>query len=314
MPKRKAQLLITRGLPGCGKTHFAKKWVAEDPRNRKRVNRDDIGNQLHGQRFYNNPDLFQDTEKAITISQHAQIGDLLKRGWDVICDDTNLARRTARELRNLALRCGADFEIVDMLDVPLDVVYAQNEKREGTPAYVEQHVYDRMIARNTGRNAYEVPLDPEPSTDPDNPTPYVPVAGTPDAIMVDIDGTVALMQGRSPFDETRVHEDLPNEAVIRAVRAMQAAGNLVIFCSGRTDGCFDATERWIQEHVQVPYEALFMRKSGDQRKDSIVKVEIFDKYIRDNYNIVGVFDDRAQVVRAWRLLGLPVFAVAEGDF
>jgi hypothetical protein len=122
------------------------------------------------------------------------------------------------------------------------------------------------------------------------------------------------MQGRSPFNETRVHEDLPNQAVIDVVRAMHAAGNLVIFCSGRTDGCYDATRAWIEQHVAVPYEALLMRKSGDQRKDSIVKTEIFDEHIRRNYNIVGVFDDRQQVVRAWRRLGLPVFAVAEGDF
>lgn len=308
-----AKLLITRALPGAGKTWFARNWVAEDPRTRTRVNRDDIGEQLHGQRFYSNKELFQDTEKAITIAQHAAIEQLLRRGWDVICDDTNLARRTARDLRAIALRCGAEFEIKDMLDVPLETVYAQNEKRRGTPAYVERHVYDRMISRHTGRNAYEVPLDPEPSNGA-YVEPYVPVPGTPDAIMIDIDGTVALMQGRSPFDETRVHEDLPNEAVIRVVRAMVAAGNKAIFCSGRTDGCYDATKKWIEEHVGVPYEALLMRKSGDTRKDSIVKVEIFDEHIRNFYNIVAVFDDRAQVVAAWRALGLPVFAVAEGDF
>ncbi len=308
-----AKLLITRGLPGSGKTWFARKWVAEDPRNRKRVNRDDIGVQLHGERFYSDKDLFHDTEKAITLAAHSQIAEFLKRGWDVICDDTNLARRTARDLRAIAVRAGAEFEIHDMLDVPMDVVYAQNEKRFGTPAYVERHVYDRMIARHTGRNAYEVPLGPEES-DAGFVQPYEPVPGTPDAIMIDIDGTVALMQGRSPFDETRVHEDLPNEAVIRAVRAMVAAGNKAIFCSGRTDGCYDATETWIKKHVRVPYEALFMRKSGDTRKDSIVKVEIFDEHIRNFYNVVAVFDDRAQVVAAWRALGLPVFAVAEGDF
>lgn len=308
-----SKLLITRGLPGSGKTWFAERWVAEDPRNRKRVNRDDIGAQLHGRRFYDRPDLFQDTEKAITVAQHAQIAEFLRRGWDVICDDTNLVRRTARDLRAIALRAGAEFEIHDMLDVPLDVVYAQNEKRYGTPAYVERHVYDRMIARNTGRNAYEVPLADEPS-DGEYVEPYVPVPGTPKAIMVDIDGTVALMQGRSPFDETRVHEDLPNQGVIDAVRAMHAAGNRVIFCSGRTDGCYDATKTWIEQHVAVPYDALLMRKSGDQRKDSIVKAEIFDEHIRRNYNIVGVFDDRQQVVKAWRRRGLTVFAVAEGDF
>jgi len=89
-------------------------------------------------------------------------------------------------------------------------------------------------------------------------------------------------------------------AVITAVRAMHAAGHLVVFCSGRTDACRAETEKWLAEHVAVPYEALHMRAAGDMRKDSIVKMEIFDREIRDSYTVVAVFDDRAQVVAAWR--------------
>lgn len=122
------------------------------------------------------------------------------------------------------------------------------------------------------------------------------------------------MTSRSPFDETRVHEDRPNLPVIAAVRAMHAAGHAVIFCSGRTDGCRAATEKWLAEHVAVPYEGLHMRAAGDMRKDAIVKVEIFDREIRDRWNVVAVFDDCRQVVDAWRALGLTVFQVAPGDF
>jgi hypothetical protein len=45
-----------------------------------------------------------------------------------------------------------------------------------------------------------------------------------------------------------------------------------------------------------------------------VKLEIFDREIRHKYNVVAVFDDRRQVVEAWRSLGLSVFQVAPGDF
>jgi hypothetical protein len=136
--------------------------------------------------------------------------------------------------------------------------------------------------------------------------------------MVDIDGTVAIMAGRSPFDETRVHEDKPNHAVIEAVRAMHAAGYRVIFCSGRTDGCWEETFAWLANHVlpEQKIEALFMRRSKEDkgRKDSEVKIDLFNAHIRDNYDVLGVFDDRAQVVAAWRAIGLTVFAVAEGNF
>jgi hypothetical protein len=87
-----------------------------------------------------------------------------------------------------------------------------------------------------------------------------------------------------------------------------------VFCSGRSDDARPATEAWLKEHVGVPYEALFMRATGDQRRDSVVKAEIFDREIRSRYHVVGVFDDRAQVVRMWRALGLTVFQVADGNF
>jgi hypothetical protein len=95
---------------------------------------------------------------------------------------------------------------------------------------------------------------------------------------------------------------------------MHAFGHHIVFCSGRTDDGREATERWLERHVAVPYEALFMRVTGDSRKDSIVKKEIFEREIRHRWRITGVFDDRAQVVRMWRALGLTVFQVADGDF
>jgi hypothetical protein len=143
---------------------------------------------------------------------------------------------------------------------------------------------------------------------------YVAPVGAPQAVMVDVDGTVALMCDRSPYDESRVGDDLPNAAVIAAIRAMSAAGHAILFCSGRTEGCREATETWLGAYVGVPYAGLFMRKVGDQRKDSIVKAELFDRHIRNEWDVVCVFDDRRQVVDAWRSMGLTVFQVAPGDF
>jgi hypothetical protein len=51
-----------------------------------------------------------------------------------------------------------------------------------------------------------------------------------------------------------------------------------------------------------------MRKTGDTRKDCIVKKEIFFRDISPNYNVVGAIDDRPQVVRLWHSLGIRVLA------
>ena len=42
-----------------------------------------------------------------------------------------------------------------------------------------------------------------------------------------------------------------------------------------------------------------MRKENDNRKDSIVKEEIFWNSVAPDYNVKAVFDDRPQVVRLW---------------
>jgi hypothetical protein len=59
---------------------------------------------------------------------------------------------------------------------------------------------------------------------------------------------------------------------------------------------------------------LVMRKHEDNRPDNVVKLEIFNQLYRDEFNVKLVLDDRDQVVRMWRSLGLTCLQVAEGNF
>lgn len=301
-------LTITRGLPGSGKTTRAKAWVAEDPTRRARVNRDDTRTMLQGGRLGT-----ADQEKQVTRVTHGAIRELLKAGLDVVCDDTNLVQRYARDLRRVATLAGAGFEVWDLTDVSLAACIERDAMRNG-PARVGEQVIRDLHARYIAGRPHPLPLPDEPADPAGEVVPYVPQVGAATAVLVDIDGTVALMCGRSPYDETRVHEDRPNLAVVTAVRAMYHAGHEVIFCSGRTEACRAATEKWLAEHIGIPYVALYVRAEGDMRKDAIVKRELFDRHIRKMWDVVCVFDDRTQVVEAWRALGLTVFQVAEGNF
>ena len=87
----------------------------------------------------------------------------------------------------------------------------------------------------------------------------------------------------------------------------------IVLCSGRDSGLRDATEAWLTKH-SIFYNALYMRASGDNRKDSIVKVELLQDIQRDyGWPWLGV-DDRQQVVDAIRAQGIRVLQVAPGDF
>jgi predicted kinase len=115
-----ATLTITRGLPGAGKTT----WARQQPR-AVRVNRDDLRQMLHG-----GPLGLGWAEVQVTIAQRAQIDALLRAGINVICDDTNLRSRTVRELAELARACDAAVVIRDFTEVPVDVCVTRDAARE----------------------------------------------------------------------------------------------------------------------------------------------------------------------------------------
>ena len=292
-------LTITRGLPGSGKTTWARGQAGA-----ARVNRDDLRRMMHGGMVGQGW-----AEVHVNLAQRAQVEALLTAGVNVICDDTNLRGSVVRELAELGLRCGAEIVIRDFTDVPLSVCL---ERDAGRPESVGEEVIRDMYRRYLAGRSLPLPV-PEIHT-PITGARYAPPAGAPTAVLVDIDGTVALMDDRDPHDSSRVFQDRPNHAVIEAVRAMHAAGHLVVYCSGRPEQCRADTLAWLNEHVGVAHDGLHLRADGDQRRDSVVKAEIFEREIRHRYHVVGVFDDRAQVVRMWRALGLTVFHVAYGDF
>ena len=57
-----------------------------------------------------------------------------------------------------------------------------------------------------------------------------------------------------------------------------------------------------------------MRPTGDDRRDEAIKRKIYDREIAPRFDVLCVLDDRDQVVRTWRALGLVCLQVAPGDF
>ena len=135
------------------------------------------------------------------------------------------------------------------------------------------------------------------------------------AIIVDIDGTLADMRGvRGPFEWDKVSQDKPHQDIIDLVRDLRSLKKYkIIITTGRDGVCKEATLEWLVNH-RVPFDAFFIRKAGDFRKDNIIKSEIYMDYIRPKYDVKFVIDDRNQVVEMWRSLGLRVLQVAPGDF
>ncbi|MDP9379254.1 MAG: AAA family ATPase [Chloroflexota bacterium] len=299
MPK----VILTKGLPGSGKTTWAKSVINQQPGAYKRVNKDDLRAMLDDGHWGKRSEGFV-LQVRNTIIQHALVNDL-----HVIVDDTNFNPIHEDDIRRLVHKINQDdqkshwVEIKDFSDAPVETCIERDLKR---PNSVGERVIRRMY------NQYlKLPVKP-PVHDPALPT----------AIICDLDGTLSLLNGRDPYDASTCDRDLCSEPVLETLLRFEeylpsTGGGLqdrmILLVSGRMDTYRPQTEAFLNKH-NVPYQHLWMRREGDTRKDFVVKQEIYERGIRGKYNVLFVLDDRNQVVDMWRALGLTVFQVAEGDF
>ena len=136
----------------------------------------------------------------------------------------------------------------------------------------------------------------------------------PTAVIVDVDGTLAIITDRSPYSHQGVLKDKPNAPVIEVARALAAQGHTLVIVSGRSELARVDTELWLKRHLGVEFDGQFMRAEADDRKDATIKREIFHREIEPRFNVLCVLDDRDQVVSMWRSLGLTCLQVAPGAF
>lgn len=284
-----AKLIITRGLPGSGKSTWALDRIAKFGGQIIRVNRDDIRASIHGDTKWSK------TKERITVTvRNAMIVEGLAAGFTVISDDTNLAPRVEEELRSIAKNCGATVEIKDFTHVSPEECIRRDLARERT---VGAEVIMRMFNDH---------LKPDVTVKVDE--------SLPKCVIVDVDGTLALHVNRGPFEYDKCLDDAPNPRVVEVVRLLSGFYEIVV-CSGRedTDRVWVDTVEWL-EREGIPHSALLMRPKDDMRKDAIVKREILERDILPTWNPAFVIDDRDQVVRMWRDAGLTCWQVADGNF
>jgi predicted kinase len=311
-----AELTAMRGYPASGKTTRARHIA--DETGAVVVCRDDLRKMLHGVYFNNgsnHPKTPKQFEDEVTIAERALVQSFLKAGVSVVVDATHLEPSYLRKWSKMAARHGAKFERVDMGADP-ETCMARDKARElKGERSVGQDVIARMAKRYPMKNWPDIQAQPTFT-----PTLVEWVDGLPEAIIVDIDGTLAHMTGRSPYDYTRVHEDTVDEHIHWLVRNVRESPTFphVLIVSGRDDACREATTQWLADN-DIIYDELHTRPTGavDDRgnklPDYLVKYDLFNQNIRGKYNVRLVLDDRDQVVDLWRALGLKCLQVQEGD-
>lgn len=290
-----SELKILRGVPASGKTTEALSMDGFT-----RVSRDDLRFSMYGAHWGGGIN-----EEVVTQAENAMIEGALREGENVVVDATNLNKRALRTKLSIASRYGAAVEFQDF-PISLEDAVRRDRSRERTVGESVIRGFFRRYKINPESGVLPAPPDALPFFEE-----YVRDETKPKAFIVDTDGTVADHVGvRSPYDTSQYHLDKPHPHVVGVTRKIGYTFH-VIGLSGRAEEFRSVTEGWWISHG-LPFDMFLMRPTGDTRMDAIVKYELFKEHIEPNYNVLGAFDDRPQVIRMWRAIGLPVFDVGNG--
>ena len=308
-------LTMTKGLPASGKTTWAKEEVLKSKGKTKRINKDDLRAMLDAGEWSDK------NEAHILKVRDKLIIHYMSNGYNVIVDDTNLAPKHEEQLRAIfkTVESGSwfpggesnmKFEIKDFTDVSLRTCIDRDSARPNSVGAKVIKGMHRQFLKGKYK-PYEAP-----AYNPD----------LPNCIIVDIDGTVAHMNGRSPYDYSLVGTDIVDENVANIVRRYaqrdimeMTPDTYIIIVTGRDDTCKEDTLKWLADN-NIPFDEFYMRdhtlvdEKGNKLDDTVIKKNIYEDMIKPRFNVRFVLDDRDRVVKMWREQGLKVLQVAEGDF
>ena len=296
--KTNLKIKILIGVPASGKSTWAKDFVKSND-NWTRVSRDDFREMLKNYGVVENK-----VENIINELVDATIEQSLLKKMNVIVDNTNLKDKYIQKIiEKFKFSADIDYQV---FDISKDKAIERDRLRDKSVGPI---IINRMYKE------YKILMD---SFD------FQPVRKmtrphlTPDfnstkqgAVIFDIDGTLALMGRRGPFDWMQVYKDDLNEIVSEQLQFHKDKGRKVIIVTGRDEVCREVTEEWLDFH-SIEFDEMYMRPKDDYRKDTLIKKEIYENHIKPNYNLLCVYDDRLSVVDMWYDEGIFVFNVNQG--
>jgi predicted kinase len=287
------EVLILSGLPASGKSTYAKELMEKNPGKFKRISKDSLRDMLDNGKYS------KEREKFILGMRDNLIISSLISGYSVIVDDTNLHPKHEEQIKFI-------LEKNDMLksmmpskpkitikEFDIDIKECIDRDRlRGKKSVGDKVIWD-MYNRYLKKDNPIIEENPE----------------LPNAIICDLDGTLAILNGRNPYDASTCVKDGVNE-VVRDIILQQVNDCHIIFVTGREDKYRGQTRIFLLKAFTIKgkYEKfsnfIYMRKTGDNRKDYIIKKEIYEEHIKGKYNIKLVLDDRPQVIKMWKKEGL----------
>lgn len=324
-----SKIIILRGISGSGKSTYAELKEKEGYYviSRDRIRLELLGSKEELKRYFAS-NLDYQIENYVTKIELKKLAQFLSKGFNIIIDNTNLKKKYIQDYIDVIAGFNIPIENVTIknIECPLEEAIERDSKREmvvGEKIIRKQwHNYlssscsrDLFVSERKWitKKTYQwyFPTFPVKKYDKEK------VADKPSCVLVDLDGTSSI-RSIIPFPTPHMRDfygyrecvtDKPNyfiKTILKSLITSDDGVDTIIFFSGRQQAARKETIDFIEQKLGISVDKfqLFMRFEDDYRADDIVKYEMFNKYIRDNYYVVGVFDDRDKVCAMWEELGV----------
>lgn len=305
------KIIVTVGISGSGKSTWAAGHINRNP-GFARVNRDSIRQQLTG---LNKNLLNKKLEELVTKIQDEQVRLILSEGYSIVLDNTHLRTTYLSEVvKKFNHLADIEFKYFSSnVEECKERVSRREYACKEELGYIDKQ-YEAFIKLPIWANKSRVEVVPHVY----NPDLY-------DSIICDLDGTLSLYDHKTKsaycrdFENDTVNEPLrtflEEVALWHEIDSPDEQSTEIFFFSGRSTKFREQTEQFLSGCFgsDIKY-TLVMREEGDNRRDSVVKLDMFEEHIRFKYNVLAVFDDRLQVIEeCWNRLGVFVFNCNQGN-
>ena len=273
---------ITIGISASGKTTWAELEATKT--SSKVICRDDIRRSLFNFSKWSDYRFTRAKEEKVSAVVKELLIECSITEQSVILSDTNLNSRYRDTLVDLL--CNLGFEVVTK-EFPISYEEAVTRDLGRLHSVGSQVIYKQyqQWLKYKGRWVYKADKT------------------LPTAIIVDVDGTIARKSPeRGYFDWKKVGLDSVREQIAGIVRGLGDDYHIVIL-SGRDAICRQESCDWLRKNL-IFYDEIYMREEKDNRKDTIIKEELFWSHVAPYYNVVSVIDDRPCMIRLWYELGI----------
>lgn len=291
------KLILVQGIPGSGKSTWAKKWVEEDPIHRVRWNNDDCRKMCW-------PYWIPERETFIRIIKESFLNAAMMAPKDIIIDDMNLNPSTiefyetlVKNHNKVAPTIGQEPYTIEykLFNTPVEECIRRDALRPnpiGEKTIKEIHKKYSYYIRDVVNKEI---LDKRIKID-DN-LPY--------CVLLDIDNTISYSFNRPWYGEEAAKEMINDKVNEQLKTLVNHFNNVkVIIMSGRSNGDeANTTLAWFNSN-NIHYDASLFRTKGDYRKGDIIKLENFNKYIKGKYNVLAAIEDDEECVKMYQEQGI----------